>query len=74
LIKVVDRLHNMQTLGAKTVEKQKKTANNTLEKIISCSENCKTCFLQLLKKNILKTPNLHQFTTSFSNLIKVFNP
>jgi (p)ppGpp synthase/HD superfamily hydrolase len=39
LIKVVDRLHNMQTLGAKTVEKQKKTANNTLEKIISCSEN-----------------------------------
>jgi (p)ppGpp synthase/HD superfamily hydrolase len=34
LVKVVDRLHNMQTLGAKTNEKQKKTINDTLENIL----------------------------------------
>jgi (p)ppGpp synthase/HD superfamily hydrolase len=31
LIKVVDRLHNMQTIDAQAVEKQKKTANETLD-------------------------------------------
>jgi (p)ppGpp synthase/HD superfamily hydrolase len=34
LIKVIDRLHNMQTISAKTPEKQKKTINDTLENIL----------------------------------------
>ena len=35
LIKCVDRLHNMQTIGAKTVEKQQKTIKETLEVIFA---------------------------------------
>jgi len=34
LIKVIDRLHNMQTISAKKPEKQKKTINDTLENIL----------------------------------------
>lgn len=42
LIKLFDRLHNMQTLGAKSPEKQRKTVNETLTYFLALSEmlNC----------------------------------
>lgn len=35
LIKVIDRLHNMQTIGAKTAEKKKKTSTETIIHFVS---------------------------------------
>ena len=37
LIKVIDRLHNMQTLGAKSLEKQKKTVDQTFNLFVTLS-------------------------------------
>ena len=44
LVKVVDRLHNMMTIGAKTLKKQRKTANLTLDNIL-----CSSLYLNLPK-------------------------
>ena len=42
LIKLIDRLHNMQTIGSMTVEKRKKIAVETIEEVFSIS-----CILEL---------------------------
>jgi (p)ppGpp synthase/HD superfamily hydrolase len=44
LIKVVDRLHNMQTIGAKSPEKQKKTVNQTFNLFVKL-----TVFLEIFQ-------------------------
>ena len=67
LIKLIDRLHNMMTIGSKKPEKQKKTANETLEKMISCSADIKIHKeLVLLAAKIVKP-------TSCSALNKIYS-
>ena len=52
LIKVIDRLHNIQTLGAKSQEKINKTVEETLVNFILLSEYLELPFLSRLIKQI----------------------
>lgn len=81
LIKVVDRLHNMQTLGAKTNEKQKKTINDTLENILVFYEYLElpliaNYIVQICTKNKinLSIQNSMHNIFSFSNAYSLLYP
>jgi (p)ppGpp synthase/HD superfamily hydrolase len=53
LIKVIDRLHNMQTISAKNIEKQKRDADQTLSLFIAfCLELEQRDIIQLFTKEI----------------------
>lgn len=60
LLKLVDRLHNMQTIFAKSPEKQRKIANETLQYFLALSE-------------ILELPELAKvlYTTCYETNIKL---
>ena len=81
LIKVIDRLHNMQTLGAKTNEKQKKTINDTLENILVFYEYLElpliaNYIVQICIKNKinLNIQNSMHNIFSFSNAYSLLSP
>lgn len=57
LIKVIDRLHNMQTIGAKTAEKQNKTIYETLENFLVFLEYLE---LPLMANNIAQICAINQ--------------
>jgi (p)ppGpp synthase/HD superfamily hydrolase len=57
LIKVIDRLHNMQTIGVKTAEKQNKTIYETLENFLVFLEYLE---LPLMANNIAQICAIYQ--------------
>ena len=52
LIKVVDRLHNMQTIGGQTIKKQKKTSMETLRILLHSVINIDDINLEIYITNI----------------------
>ena len=60
LIKCVDRLHNMQTIGSMCNEKRKKIANQTLESVIYFSDNVDLeNLLNIISSNITFPENVN---------------
>ena len=60
LIKVIDRLHNMQTIGSMSDEKQKKIANQTLASVIYFSDNVYLeNLLNIISSNITSPENVN---------------
>jgi (p)ppGpp synthase/HD superfamily hydrolase len=52
LIKVIDRLHNMQTIGGQTIKKQKKTSMETLRILLHSVINIDDINLEIYITNI----------------------
>jgi guanosine-3',5'-bis(diphosphate) 3'-pyrophosphohydrolase len=60
LIKVIDRLHNIQTIGSMSDEKQKKIANQTLASVIYFSDNVYLeNLLNIISSNITSPENVN---------------
>ncbi len=70
LIKVIDRLHNMQTIGAKSPEKIKNTLIQTFQRFVSLSMYLgdDTLAMSMLEKRIIKLSyeNTHHLPSSLS--------
>jgi (p)ppGpp synthase/HD superfamily hydrolase len=68
LIKVVDRLHNMQTIGAKSPEKIKNTLIQTFQRFVSLSMflGNDTVIMSMLEKRIIKLSyeNIHHLSSN----------